>query len=398
MNRMAELILSVAALGMLALTLQVLILQQPRQAYLQPLMIALCALGLMLSGPLVFQVFPALIDGYIAALPLAFFALLPSLYLYVQALTAPHAWQWRSVQGKHYWTQVFALALALQILSLPATDRQALFFGDPGPLHGQMLITAATFLLATLLWLVASGWYVLRISLQLRQYRRQLRRVFAADAGKRLYWLDGLLAALLLSWAYALLFFVLEERVHSRWLSAAGVILLALLLVSLLCVCALRQQPGFAELFGSATVQPLPDPAAEAETPLSTEAAKYQRSALSEEQAQRIAEKARQAVYEQALYLNPALTLYQLADHIGVPAQYLSQTLNQTLGLSFYDYINAARIKAAKQQLVQTEDSILSIAMAVGFNARSSFYKAFKASTGMTPVMYRAAQGKSVMG
>jgi AraC-like DNA-binding protein len=249
-----------------------------------------------------------------------------------------------------------------------------------------------------LLWLVASGWYVLRISLQLRQYRRQLRRVFAADAGKRLYWLDGLLAALLLSWAYAVLFFVLEERVHSRWLSAAGVILLALLLVSLLCVCALRQQPGFAELFGSATVQPLPDPAAEAESPPSTEAAKYQRSALSEEQAQRIAEKARQAVYEQALYLNPALTLYQLADHIGVPAQYLSQTLNQTLGLSFYDYINAARIEAAKQQLVQTEDSILSIAMAVGFNARSSFYKAFKASTGMTPVMYRAAQGKSVMG
>lgn len=395
---MAELILSVAALGMLALTLQVLILQQPRQAYLQPLMIALCALGLMLSGPLVFQVFPALIGGYIAALPLAFFALLPSLHLYVQALTAPHAWQWRSAQRKHYWALGLALALALLILSLPATDRQALFFGDPGPLHGQMLITAATFLLATLLWLVASGWYVLRISLQLRQYRRQLRRVFAADAGKRLYWLDGLLAALLLSWAYAVLFFVLEERVHSRWLSAAGVILLALLLVSLLCVCALRQQPGFAELFGSATVQPLPDPAAEAESPPSTEAAKYQRSALSEEQAQRIAEKARQAVYEQALYLNPALTLYQLADHIGVPAQYLSQTLNQTLGLSFYDYINAARIEAAKQQLVQTEDSILSIAMAVGFNARSSFYKAFKASTGMTPVMYRAAQGKSVMG
>lgn len=398
MNRMAELILSVAALGMLALTLQVLILQQPRQAYLQPLMIALCALGLMLSGPLVFQVFPALIDGYIATLPLAFFALLPSLHLYVQALTAPLAWQWRSAQRKHYWLLGLALALALLILSLPATDRQALFFGDPGPLHGQMLITAATFLLATLLWLVASGWYVLRISLQLRQYRRQLRRVFAADAGKRLYWLDGLLAALLMSWAYALLFFVLEERVHSRWLSAAGVILLALLLVSLLCVCALRQQPGFAELFGSATVQPLPDPAAEAETPLSTEAAKYQRSALSEEQAQRIAEKARQAVYEQALYLNPALTLYQLADHICVPAQYLSQTLNQTLGLSFYDFINAARIEAAKQQLAQTEDSILSIAMAVGFNARSSFYKAFKTSTGMTPVMYRAAQGKSVMG
>lgn len=38
----------------------------------------------------------------------------------------------------------------------------------------------------------------------------------------------------------------------------------------------------------------------------------------------------------------------------------------------------------------QTEDSVLTIAMAVGFNARSTFYKAFKHSTGLTPAQYRA--------
>jgi len=73
-----------------------------------------------------------------------------------------------------------------------------------------------------------------------------------------------------------------------------------------------------------------------------------------------------------------------------VSAQYLSQTLNQTLQQSFYDYINDARIAAAKQQLQHTDDSVLNIAMAVGFNARSSFYKAFKASTGLTPAQFRA--------
>jgi AraC-like DNA-binding protein len=67
-----------------------------------------------------------------------------------------------------------------------------------------------------------------------------------------------------------------------------------------------------------------------------------------------------------------------------VPAQYLSQTLNQTLQQSFYDYINEARIVAAKQLLQHTDDSVLNVALAEGFNARSSFYKAFKVSSGLT--------------
>ncbi|MBZ9613474.1 helix-turn-helix domain-containing protein [Rheinheimera maricola] len=134
----------------------------------------------------------------------------------------------------------------------------------------------------------------------------------------------------------------------------------------------------------------LPITAAPDELVATTDNAKYQRSALGETQAQRIAAKVQQAVHSGQLYLDPALTLYKLAEHIGVSAQYLSQTLNQTLQQSFYDYINEARIAAAMQQLQQTDDSVLTIAMAVGFNARSSFYKAFKNCTGLTPAEYRA--------
>ena len=71
------------------------------------------------------------------------------------------------------------------------------------------------------------------------------------------------------------------------------------------------------------------------------------------------------------------------------PSQYVSQTLSQQLGTTFFDFINGARIDDAKQMLVDTDESVLDIALTIGFNSRSSFYKAFKQFTGVTPSQYR---------
>lgn len=383
MTTMAEQLLSLLALGMLLLTLQLLLLRVTQQHFLLPLLIALASMAVIISGPVVFQLFPKGVFLYIAALPVAFFALPVSLYLYAQALSAVKPWHWQWRYSKGYWPQLIAIPLALLIYTLPQAQQQALFFADEADLQGQVLLTAIGFLLATLLWLGLSLFYLVRITLLLKQYRDKLRQVFAADAGKNLYWLNGLMAVLLLSWGYAVLVLLAEDALDSPWLSETGVLLLALILVWLLCSCGLNQLPGFTECYQ------VPDDTTPFETPIAAETEKYQRSALGEVQARRIADKVRTAVYDEALYLDPALTLYKLAEHIGVSAQYLSQTLNQTLQQSFYDYINEARIAAAKQRLQQTEDSVLSIAMAVGFNARSSFYKAFKNSTGLTPAQYR---------
>lgn len=383
MTTMAELLLSLLALGMLLLTLQLLLLRVTQQHFLLPLLIALASMAVIISGPVMFQLFPKGVFLYIAALPVAFFALPVSLYLYAQALSAVKPWHWQWRFSKGYWPQLIAIPLALLIYTLPQAQQQALFFADEADLQGQVLLTAIGFLLATLLWLGLSLFYLVRITTLLKQYRDKLRQVFAADAGKNLYWLNGLMAVLLLSWGYAVLVFLAEDTIGSPWLNETGVLLLALILVWLLCSCGLNQLPGFTECYKA------PNESTPFETPIAVATDKYQRSALGEAQAQRIANKVRTAVYDEELYLDPALTLYKLAEHLGVSAQYLSQTLNQTLQQSFYDYINEARIAAAKQQLQQTEDSVLSIAMGVGFNARSSFYKAFKHSTGLTPAKYR---------
>ena len=377
--------LSAAALGVIGLTIQQLLPQLAQRRFLLPLLLVLSALALIISGPLIFGTLPGLSFIYIATLPVTFLVLPASLLLYTRALTAstPWRWQWRDIRV--FWPQLLAIPLALLIVTLPVEQQQALFFADDAELQGQQLITAVLFFIATLLWLLLSLVSVLRIALIIKGYRQQLKQVFAADSGKRLGWLGALMGILLLTWCYAVLVFLLPEP--SPWFSEAGVLLLALVLVWLLCSCGLNQQPGFAELAAAPQAEAEPD-----EAMTTTDNAKYQRSALGEAQAQRIAAKVQQAVYSGQLYLDPALTLYKLAEHIGVSAQYLSQTLNQTLQQSFYDYINEARIVAAKQLLQQTDDSALNIAMAVGFNARSSFYKAFKVSTGLTPAQYRAQQ------
>jgi transcriptional regulator GlxA family with amidase domain len=57
--------------------------------------------------------------------------------------------------------------------------------------------------------------------------------------------------------------------------------------------------------------------------------------------------------------------------------------------------INKARIDDAKRLLTETERSVLDVAVSTGFNARSSFYKAFKQFADVTPSKYRRLHGYS---
>ncbi|MCH2168635.1 MAG: helix-turn-helix transcriptional regulator [Oceanicola sp.] len=68
----------------------------------------------------------------------------------------------------------------------------------------------------------------------------------------------------------------------------------------------------------------------------------------------------------------------------------MSQTLNQEIGASFFDYVARWRIEASKPLIMAGQESVLAVALDVGFNSRSTFYKAFNRETGMTPKSYRA--------
>jgi len=68
----------------------------------------------------------------------------------------------------------------------------------------------------------------------------------------------------------------------------------------------------------------------------------------------------------------------------------VSELLNQTLGLHFFDFINGHRIDHARQLLLtEPSKSILDILLESGFNSKSSFNTAFKKQMGMTPSAFR---------
>lgn len=98
-------------------------------------------------------------------------------------------------------------------------------------------------------------------------------------------------------------------------------------------------------------------------------------------------------------WMNPCLTLQELASSLNSNRTYLSEYFNKTLGTTFYDYLNNFRVQHACK-LLQDEPnlSISHIGEKSGFNSLSTFRRAFEKQTGMTPARYRRKQEEEYYG
>lgn len=127
-----------------------------------------------------------------------------------------------------------------------------------------------------------------------------------------------------------------------------------------------------------------------AATPAGAPVAKYRKSALDAATRARICHKLERALADDAVYADSLLNLRTLSRNIGEKAHYVSQVINQDLGASFYDLINRHRITHAQRLLAERPgDTVLEIALAVGFNSKSTFNTAFRRHTGRTPSEFR---------
>ncbi|MTI09691.1 helix-turn-helix domain-containing protein [Curvivirga aplysinae] len=89
-------------------------------------------------------------------------------------------------------------------------------------------------------------------------------------------------------------------------------------------------------------------------------------------------------------FTDPGFTLQKLANHSAISRNKLSFVLNQHIGTTFFELLNQQRILWICKSLgsMPSSQSILDIAYEAGFNSSSSFYKAFKKETGLTPKEY----------
>jgi AraC-like DNA-binding protein len=121
---------------------------------------------------------------------------------------------------------------------------------------------------------------------------------------------------------------------------------------------------------------------------------KYEKSTLTPERSQRYLDKLVNFMESEQPFTDGDLTIQKLAEKLSIPANHLSQTINERLGQTFSDFVNSYRVEAAKRKLVDpafSHLSVLGIAEEVGFNSKSSFNSVFKKHTKMTPSEFRNA-------
>ena len=103
---------------------------------------------------------------------------------------------------------------------------------------------------------------------------------------------------------------------------------------------------------------------------------------------------------EKEPFLEPSLTIQELAHQVNIPVRDLSVLINHHINQHFFDFVNEYRVKKAMTILkdpTKKEVTDLEILYEVGFNSKSSFNTAFKKHTGNTPTEYRKSlQDKSL--
>jgi AraC-like DNA-binding protein len=299
----------------------------------------------------------------------------PTFWVYVYTLT--------SVAQKrpprlffHFVLPGLGLLAAMALPFLPADLRSGLQFEQYIASVGWPIVYIVLLGVLEIALYIQLGIYIILVIRRLLRYRRRLKDVYASTEKRELNWIFviGLLA--LIFWIVQILgllaVFGIEQTLISTVIfSWAG---FAIFLTA--TIWGLRQRPG---LLPSAPQGQQPE----------QESLKYEKSALTADASARIERKLRAAMKLDHLHHNANLSLWDLARHVGASPNYISQTLNEVIAENFFDFVNGYRIADAMHQLVHTDETVLAITYDVGFNARSSFYTAFKKVTGQTPSAYR---------
>lgn len=90
-------------------------------------------------------------------------------------------------------------------------------------------------------------------------------------------------------------------------------------------------------------------------------------------------------------FLNPEITLSELAKTLKTNTSLLSKVINDGFGQNFNDFINAYRVASVKQKIDNNEHKVktlLSLAYESGFNSKATFNRSFKKITGLAPKDY----------
>lgn len=207
-------------------------------------------------------------------------------------------------------------------------------------------------------------------------YRQEIKNSFSSVHKRNLSWLYFVLFGFIAKW-------ILDVLLIMKWtyhieigfspLLMSRIVLF--LFINIMIFKGLRQP----SIFSGLEPEPIPMP----------------RQSLSKASVDTYLKRLTSYMEHQKPFLDPELTLIELSDQVSIPPRSLSEVINLGLGQNFFDFVNSYRIKESKRLLTVPEHdkkTVLEILYEVGFNSKSSFNKAFKKYTGMTPSRFKQLQ------
>ncbi|NOZ65088.1 MAG: AraC family transcriptional regulator [Alphaproteobacteria bacterium] len=317
-----------------------------------------------------------------------FFLLGPFIYFYIRDMCDTRAYILDKKRYKHFILPVLSILLMATYYAFPEELKLSLLVKeDDIPESGFFIIGILGAVLTQILLPVQILYYLIKSYGILRQYFSTLKQFFANIDDHRMDWLRLLILMLSVQW----ILYAIKEWMGwpGQWADAINFStnFIDVGIIYFLSFKGLRQAAILQdELANNQALEPKESDGKTRQ--------KYAKSALSNEDSERILGKLHKALETDALYNDSMLSLRSLSDHTKISTNYISQVINQKLNCNFFDFVNKFRIEAAMKQLTNKERKIpvLEIAHNVGFNSKSTFNTAFKRHTGLTPTEYRKQQ------
>jgi AraC-like DNA-binding protein len=351
----------------------------------------------------------------------------PGYYLYFRSLTNQE-FQLRPRAWRHFGPGLLKIALfvgaALYDLGwLRGVQGQPLpyHFGTKGP--AVALLDKLNQPVAALVYVLlpAYGWLVLA---DYRRYRRYLNDNFSDAERLRFAGLRHLLLLQALSLGLSLVFEILDVAFDFGYTEAwnyfalRGVLIYGLIVVGIQANYAaatspLRFDASAGEASDATSGAPTTTPTASTTTPVLSEAPPIaSQGTLVVSLAPPAASVAEPAAAEAAAplalppdllpwrdklltlmateqpWLEPELTLTELAQRLRLSPSVLSKVINAGCGQNFNDFVNTYRVEEARRKLADarfSHYSLVGVALESGFNSKSTFNRVFKKLTGLAP-------------
>jgi AraC-like DNA-binding protein len=333
---------------------------------------------------------------WLGSLFVSSFLVAPALWMFAREIAEQRTPSLRSLGGRH-----LAVILAGALLTLPLLLRThwGTTYSDPNdvatPLHSLFIHT--TMLLAVFVFLCQVPYYLTACVRLLGNHVALSKSMFSDIAPSSVKTLRLLIVIVCANWLVGLL-----RALHCLTLGAdtglGAVFCLIEVSVTAAVVFALMRRTTVFSIEDRELAEELRsseegEAVAEPERINESAATKYARSALDLPTRARIRRKLAEAMTTGRLHRDCGVTLRGLCAALKENPHYVSQVINQDLTTNFYDLIKKHRVEDAMAALVTEPDkTVLDIALAVGFNSKSTFNAAFRQHAGMTPREFRASR------